>query len=66
MELSRQRNQMHSFAVSKAAMYSASHEEAATNFSLCMVHEIMPEPREHIYPPMLQHMSRQFAQSESV
>jgi hypothetical protein len=64
--VSRAHSQIASLVVSKAAMYSASHEEAATVFCFFVAHDIAPDPKEKVYPPMLLRVSRQFAQSESV
>jgi hypothetical protein len=59
-------NQEFSFAALKAAIYSASHDEAATILYFCAFHDTIPEPREKAYPPTLLCISRQFAQSESL
>lgn len=63
---SRVRNQIHSLAVSNAAIYSASQEEEATTFCLRAAQEMAPDPSEQTYPPTLRRVSRQLAQSESL
>jgi hypothetical protein len=55
-----------SFEASKAAVYSASHEEVATVRCRLDCHETGPEPKVKRYPPTLCLVSGQLAQSESV
>jgi hypothetical protein len=64
--ISRVRSYIASFDASKAAVYSASHDELATVFCFFTFHEIRLAPKVKPYPPMLLLVSRQFAQSESV
>lgn len=57
---------MTSLDASKAAVYSASHDEVATVFCFRAFQEINPEPKVNPYPPTLLLVSRQLAQCESV
>ena len=61
---SRVHNQIHSLAVSNAAIYSASQDEPATTFCLHVAQEMTPDASEQTYPPTLRCISRQLAQSE--
>ena len=66
MSLNSARSQIHSCALSNAAMYSASHNEAATVRCFLAAHDTAPVPRFQTYPPTLRRVLGQLAQSESV
>lgn len=66
MPLSRALSHIHFCALSNAAMYFASHEEAAMVCCFQTAQDMALDPRFHVNPPTLCCVSGQLTQSESV